>query len=72
MPKLTSPAAARTLGVRIVACVASFAINAMMEEEGVRLPGERRTQCTARAREEGIEVSAELLEQLKRLAGGTA
>jgi len=28
MPKLTTPAAARTLGVRIVACVASFAINA--------------------------------------------
>lgn len=47
-------------------------IDAMMEEEGVRLPGERRTQCTARAREQGIEVSAELLEQLKRLAGGTA
>jgi len=36
----------------------------------VRLPGERRIQCVARAEREGIEVTAELLGQLKALAAG--
>jgi (2R)-3-sulfolactate dehydrogenase (NADP+) len=45
-------------------------IEAMLEEEGVRLPGERRTQSVARAERDGIEVNAELLEQLKKLAAG--
>ena len=43
-------------------------IAAMLEEEGVRLPGDRRRDDTAHAERDGIEVSEELLEQIRRLA----
>ena len=43
-------------------------ITRMIEEEGVRLPGERRHGAATRAREEGIEIAASLLDELKVLA----
>jgi (2R)-3-sulfolactate dehydrogenase (NADP+) len=43
-------------------------IEAMLEDEGVRLPGERRVEELARARKDGIEIPAELAKQLKELA----
>jgi (2R)-3-sulfolactate dehydrogenase (NADP+) len=39
----------------------------MLEQEGVRLPGARRHAAVAAARENGIEVSQALLEELQRL-----
>jgi (2R)-3-sulfolactate dehydrogenase (NADP+) len=39
-------------------------VSAMLADEEVRLPGARRLALTRRAQEEGIEVSAALLEQL--------
>jgi (2R)-3-sulfolactate dehydrogenase (NADP+) len=43
-------------------------IDAMMEEEAVRLPGERRRECIARAERDGIEIGDDLLKQLRELA----
>jgi (2R)-3-sulfolactate dehydrogenase (NADP+) len=43
-------------------------IDAMMEEEGVRLPGERRRECVARAEKDGIELGDDLLAELRKLA----
>jgi (2R)-3-sulfolactate dehydrogenase (NADP+) len=43
-------------------------VAAMLSEEGVRLPGERRRERTARAEREGIEVGQDLLDQLRKLA----
>ncbi|MGZ8155100.1 MAG: Ldh family oxidoreductase, partial [Burkholderiales bacterium] len=45
-------------------------IDAMFEEPGVRLPGERRRECEERARREGIEIGEALLAELRALAGG--
>ncbi|MGZ8211192.1 MAG: Ldh family oxidoreductase, partial [Burkholderiales bacterium] len=45
-------------------------IDAMLEEPGVRLPGERRRECEERARREGIEIGEALLAELRALAGG--
>jgi (2R)-3-sulfolactate dehydrogenase (NADP+) len=46
-------------------------IAAMLEEEGVRLPGERRQQLAARAARDGIELNAELHAELEWLALAT-
>lgn len=43
-------------------------ISAMLAEEGVRLPGDRRHESAADARVNGIEVPAALLGQLRELA----
>ena len=43
-------------------------VAAMLSEEGVRLPGERRRDRTARAEREGIEVGQDLLDELRKLA----
>lgn len=43
-------------------------ITAMLADEGVRLPGERRHEAVADARVNGIEVPAALLKQLRELA----
>jgi (2R)-3-sulfolactate dehydrogenase (NADP+) len=43
-------------------------IAAMLEDEGVRLPGERRVEELARAQKEGIEIPDALIKQLKELA----
>ena len=43
-------------------------ITAMLADEEVRLPGERRHESAADARDYGIEVSAALLKQLRELA----
>src|SRR3954469_4398922 len=43
-------------------------IEAMLEDEGVRLPGERRVEELARAKKDGIEIPAELAKQLQELA----
>ena len=40
----------------------------MLEDEGVRLPGTRRQAATARAKEQGIEISETLAAELKALA----
>lgn len=45
-------------------------VEAMLQEEGVRLPGERRHRLAAESAREGIEVSDALLVQLKTLAAG--
>lgn len=42
---------------------------AMLADEGVRLPGERRHKLVAEARANGIEIPDELLRQLRELAG---
>ncbi len=42
---------------------------AMTADEGVRLPGTRRSQAVAQARSAGVAVSDSLLAQLKQLAG---
>lgn len=44
-------------------------VAAMMEEEGVRLPGERRRENRARTERDGIAVPAELLARIRALAG---
>jgi (2R)-3-sulfolactate dehydrogenase (NADP+) len=43
-------------------------IQALLEEDGVRLPGARRHAAAARAREQGIEISETLHRQLLELA----
>ena len=43
-------------------------VAAMLEDPGVRLPGERRTALAARAEKEGVMLSDSLLAQLRRLA----
>jgi (2R)-3-sulfolactate dehydrogenase (NADP+) len=43
-------------------------IAAMLEDEGVRLPGERRHQLVAAARADGVAVPDALLKQLRELA----
>ncbi len=44
-------------------------ISRMLADGGVRLPGARRQQTAARAREQGIEISEALLGELRTLAG---
>ena len=43
-------------------------VTAMLEDDGVRLPGERRYALAARAAREGVEISADLANQLRELA----
>jgi (2R)-3-sulfolactate dehydrogenase (NADP+) len=45
-------------------------ISAMMQDEGVRLPGARRETLAAKAEKEGIEIGDALAAQLRALAGG--
>ena len=47
-------------------------IAAMVEEEGVRLPGERRHRNRERAMREGIRIAPELLATIRGLAGETS
>jgi (2R)-3-sulfolactate dehydrogenase (NADP+) len=44
-------------------------VAAMLEEDGVRLPGDRRHALAARAAQDGVEVGEALLSQLRELAG---
>lgn len=44
-------------------------VTAMIDEEGVRLPGERREALAKTAKLDGVEISAQVLEQLIELAG---
>lgn len=44
-------------------------VSRMLAEEGVRLPGARRQQASARARAEGIEINDTLLAELRQLGG---
>ena len=44
-------------------------ITRMLENEGVRLPGARRYAAAVRARDEGVEIPATLLDELNSLAG---
>jgi (2R)-3-sulfolactate dehydrogenase (NADP+) len=44
-------------------------IEAMLADEEVRLPGERRTRNRERAEREGVNVPADLLDKIRRLAG---
>ncbi len=43
----------------------------MLAEQGVRLPGSRRTAIAGDALREGIDIPAALLADLERLAGTT-
>lgn len=43
-------------------------IAAMLEDDGVRLPGDRRHQLAARAAKDGIEIPVDLEKQLRELA----
>jgi (2R)-3-sulfolactate dehydrogenase (NADP+) len=43
-------------------------VAAMLEDDGVRQPGDRRHQLATRAAQDGIEVSADLEKQLRELA----
>jgi (2R)-3-sulfolactate dehydrogenase (NADP+) len=43
----------------------------MLVDDGVRLPGARRQQATARAQAEGIVIADNLLQELRKLAGRT-
>lgn len=43
-------------------------VEAMLEEDGVRLPGERRRECQSRAERDGIGVSEDLLAKIRELA----
>ena len=43
-------------------------VDAMLSEDGVRLPGERRQRCMEEARRSGIEIGDELLRELRELA----
>ena len=45
-------------------------VAAMLEEEGVRLPGERRHALAAQAARDGVEVSDAVLAELRALAAG--
>lgn len=44
-------------------------IDAMLADDGVRLPGARRQQATARAQAEGVAVAESLYQELRKLAG---
>jgi (2R)-3-sulfolactate dehydrogenase (NADP+) len=44
-------------------------VSKMLADEGVRLPGARRQQATAKARAEGLEIPDTLYQELKTLAG---
>jgi (2R)-3-sulfolactate dehydrogenase (NADP+) len=44
-------------------------ITAMLEDDGVRLPGDRRHAMAARAAKDGIEIPVDLEKQLRELAG---
>ena len=44
-------------------------VAAMLEDDGVRLPGDRRHALAARAAKDGIEIPADLEKQLRELAG---
>ena len=46
-------------------------IRRMLADEGVRLPGARRQQATARAQAEGLVISDALHQELRKLAGRT-
>ena len=43
-------------------------VAAMLEDDGVRLPGDRRHALAARAAQDGIEIPADLEKQLRELA----
>jgi (2R)-3-sulfolactate dehydrogenase (NADP+) len=45
-------------------------VEAMLSEDGVRLPGERRRERQVQAEREGIEVAEDLLAKLRALAAG--
>ena len=47
-------------------------VQAMLADPEVRLPGERRRANAARAREQGVDVPAELLAKVRELAGETS
>jgi (2R)-3-sulfolactate dehydrogenase (NADP+) len=47
-------------------------VAAMLEDEGVRLPGDRRREHRAKAMRDGIAVPADLLARIRDLAGVTA
>jgi LDH2 family malate/lactate/ureidoglycolate dehydrogenase len=44
-------------------------IAAMTEEPSLRLPGDRRRENRERSRRDGIDIPAELLVQIRALAG---
>jgi (2R)-3-sulfolactate dehydrogenase (NADP+) len=44
-------------------------VAAMLEDDGVRMPGERRAKLAARAAAEGVAISDALAQQLRALAG---
>jgi (2R)-3-sulfolactate dehydrogenase (NADP+) len=41
----------------------------MLDDEGVRLPGERRDALARQAATDGVEIAPALLQQLRALAG---
>ena len=43
-------------------------VAAMLQDEGVRLPGYRRYELEAKAQAEGIEIALALASELERLA----
>ncbi len=45
-------------------------VAAMLEDDDVRLPGDRRHALAARAAKDGVEISPELEKQLRELARG--
>jgi (2R)-3-sulfolactate dehydrogenase (NADP+) len=47
-------------------------VEAMLAEEGVRLPGERRRECQSRAEREGIEIGEDLLAKIRELSTGAS
>ena len=50
----------------------SHLLEAITAQSGARLPGERRLRNRARRQQEGIDVPAPLLEEIRRRAGGPA
>ena len=44
-------------------------LSAMLADEGVRVPGDRRAALAAKAAREGVEIPQALADQLARLAG---
>jgi (2R)-3-sulfolactate dehydrogenase (NADP+) len=42
----------------------------VLDQSGTRLPGERRLRLRAQAENEGVNIPAELLAELRRRAGG--
>lgn len=47
-------------------------VAAMLEEPGVRLPGERRRDHRERATRDGLQIPAELMAKIRALAGETS